>query len=418
MTSTDHAIDLEALLAPVPGAQPAGADLRYSPIYDKIKAARRAADDKQQGKSAFGDRDDKPSAEDRASAARQDWLEVENLTTDALATKSKDLQFAVWLLEAETYISGFSGAASTLELIRRLLEVYWNTVYPAVQEDDEPLALRVGVLEWINEKLPGILKEIPLSSGSRKYSLAHFELAQKATDEKSKTELAKEGRPSPEQFAQVMSASSAQDLEATAARIGECLSQLTQLEQATDMRFVAHGEARGVERPSFNNVRKALDDCQFQVARALRAKGPRDARPASPSGAEPNVQLLGGSGIWDRALQLALQGQLEGLRLAQEHIEAAPSGRERFLRQLQLSELCIQAGMHAFAYPILDELGKIIDGRDLVTWEDADVIRRTWSGLAIVCKPLARLHPESVARELVAQQRLTALGNDGSDSRS
>jgi hypothetical protein len=120
-----------------------------------------------------------------------------------------------------------------------------------------------------------------------------------------------------------------------------------------------------------------------------------------------------GDGIWDRALQLAMQGQLEGLRLAQDHIEAAPSGRERFLRQLQLSELCIQAGMHAFAYPILDDLAKIIDGRDLVTWEDQDVIRRTWSGLATVCRPLARLRPESVAREAEAQRHLAELVNDG-----
>jgi hypothetical protein len=67
--------------------------------------------------------------------------------------------------------------------------------------------------------------------------------------------------------------------------------------------------------------------------------------------------------------------------------------------------------MHAFAYPILDELGKIVDGRDLVTWEDRDLIRRTWSGLAAVCKPLMRLRPESVAREAEAQQRLSALVN-------
>jgi hypothetical protein len=71
--------------------------------------------------------------------------------------------------------------------------------------------------------------------------------------------------------------------------------------------------------------------------------------------------------------------------------------------------------MHAFAYPILDELGKIIDARDLLSWEDPELIRRAWSGLATVCKPLARLRPESVARETDAQNRLNAL-NSGTQS--
>ena len=65
--------------------------------------------------------------------------------------------------------------------------------------------------------------------------------------------------------------------------------------------------------------------------------------------------------------------------------------------------------MHVFAYPILDELGKLVDARDLVTWEDAKVVRRTWSGLAAACRPLAVLHPESVARGVHAQERLRVL---------
>jgi type VI secretion system protein ImpA len=418
--TADRAIDLDTLLAPIPGDYPAGADLRYEPDYDKIKAARREADAKQQGRSASGDHDDKLKPEERASAASEYWLAVQRLVTDTLTTKSKDLQLAVWLLEADTYVSGFSGAGSALELIRRLLETYWDTVYPAIQDDDEPLALRVGVMEWIDERLDGILKSIPLSSGSRRYSLADYELAEHATDEASRTELAAAGRPSPEQFVQMMSASSAPHLEAMALKIEGCLAQVLQLEQVTDVRFVAHTVSGGKSRPvillSFSKVRKVLEDCQFHVGRALREKRPREAPGAlPPTGGEPSVAPLGGDsdGIWDRALQLVMQGQLEGLHLAQHHIEAASSGRERFLRQLQLSELCIRAGMHAFAYPILDELGKIIDERDLVTWEDADVIRRTWSSLAGVCKPLARLRPESVAREAVAQQRLTALADDG-----
>ena len=265
MTSTPETSDLEALLAPIPGPDPAGAELRYAPIYDRIRAARRAADDKQQGKSASGGEDDKLSPEERASAAREYWLAVQSLIRDVLASQSKDLQLAVWLLEAEAYINGFTGAANVFGLIKRLLETYWDTFHPPVEEDDEPLALRAGVMEWLNDRLPLIFKSIPLSSGARKYSLADYELTQRTTDEASKAELIAAGRPSPEQFAQAMSSSSAEHLGAMAGQVDTCLAQLIELESVTDLRFATHVV-------SFGAVRKALEDCQFQVGRALRAK--------------------------------------------------------------------------------------------------------------------------------------------------
>ena len=37
------------LLNPIPGENPSGEDLRYAPIYDQIKEARRAEDEAAQG---------------------------------------------------------------------------------------------------------------------------------------------------------------------------------------------------------------------------------------------------------------------------------------------------------------------------------------------------------------------------------
>ena len=37
-------IDLATILAPLPGDNPAGVDMRYQPLYDEIKEARRADD--------------------------------------------------------------------------------------------------------------------------------------------------------------------------------------------------------------------------------------------------------------------------------------------------------------------------------------------------------------------------------------
>ena len=79
-------LDTSALLAPVPGASAAGANLRYEPLYDQIKEARREDDDLPQG-------------DWQSTRKTADWPLVIRLTTDALAKRSKDLQLAAWLTD-------------------------------------------------------------------------------------------------------------------------------------------------------------------------------------------------------------------------------------------------------------------------------------------------------------------------------
>jgi len=400
-------VDLQAVVAPIAGASPTGRDLRYTPEYDRIRAARRLAEDRQQGRAASGDPDDNLSPEDRATAARPLWDAVTALATDALTSQSKDIQIAVWLLEAETYANGFRGAASGFALLKSLLETYWEQLFPPIEhDDDEPLGLRTGVIESINQRLQPILAGLPLTANSRKYSLASYQLAKDVPSDK-RDELIAAGRPLPEQFTSAIGASSLDYLQTLSAQLDGCATEVAALERLTDERFAGHGLSLGA-------VRKTLEDIQFHVGRALRAKLPRTdpSGPGLPAAdaADGGGSRSSGDRVWVRALELVSQGQLEGLRLAQEHIQKAPSGRERFLRQLQLGELCLQAGMHVFAYPILDDLGKIVDARDLLNWEDPNVIRRTWTGLSMACELLSAIRPESVQRASEAHQRLSALG--------
>jgi len=84
------------LLNPIPGENPSGESLRYAPVFDKIKEARRADDDAPQGDWQF----------ERKTA---DYPLVIKLAGEALATKSKDLQVAAWLTEAILRKEGFRG---------------------------------------------------------------------------------------------------------------------------------------------------------------------------------------------------------------------------------------------------------------------------------------------------------------------
>src|SRR5947209_20417417 len=107
------------LLNPIPGDNPGGENLRHAPVYDKIKEARREDDDAPQGDWQFK----------RKTA---DWGQVVKLSQEALATKSKDLQLAAWLVEGILNTDGFAGLREGLQLIKALLENFWDSLYPEV----------------------------------------------------------------------------------------------------------------------------------------------------------------------------------------------------------------------------------------------------------------------------------------------
>jgi type VI secretion system protein ImpA len=66
------------LLDPITAERPAGADLRWTPEWDRIKEARRADDSLDSGKWAKKDR------------KVSDWPLVKELVTTALRERSKD----------------------------------------------------------------------------------------------------------------------------------------------------------------------------------------------------------------------------------------------------------------------------------------------------------------------------------------
>src|SRR3989442_286920 len=108
----------EGLLQPIPGLNPAGTNLRYDPIYDKIKEARREEEDVEQG-------------EWKRARKVADWPLVIKLASDALATKSKDLQIAAWLTEALLKQEALGGLRAGLGLLQGLLEKFWRSPRPA-----------------------------------------------------------------------------------------------------------------------------------------------------------------------------------------------------------------------------------------------------------------------------------------------
>src|ERR1700753_224756 len=139
----------EDILAPIPGDNPSGIDLRYDNkllIYDKIREARRKDDELGQG--AW-----------QTERKLANYPLVVRLAQDALATVSKDLQVAAWLSEALLYTEHFAGLERGLTLCHKLLDTFWDTVHPAIEDGD--LELRAAPLEWVGSFLVFPLKSVP-----------------------------------------------------------------------------------------------------------------------------------------------------------------------------------------------------------------------------------------------------------------
>jgi type VI secretion system protein ImpA len=164
MASTIEA-DLEKLLTPIPGDSPAGVSLRYEGTYVKIQEARRE-DDPTLPQGVW---------EKKLKAA--DWRAVITLSSEALEKKSKDLQLAIWLAEAWLDRGRFSGVAPGLELCAKLLERFWDTCFPELDDDGDA---RVSQVDWMDDMFTRKIRLFAFTDGSAvgpAYTLEDWEAA-------------------------------------------------------------------------------------------------------------------------------------------------------------------------------------------------------------------------------------------------
>jgi type VI secretion system protein ImpA len=131
--------DLAALLAPIPGDAPQGADLRedysaQSP-YFRLRDARAEAREAERRAETAGEEGD-------STALPPQWRTVVQLATAALTERTKDLEIAAWLTEALVRQHGLRGLTAGSLLLRGLAENFWDDVFPLPDEDG--IATRVA----------------------------------------------------------------------------------------------------------------------------------------------------------------------------------------------------------------------------------------------------------------------------------
>lgn len=165
--SAEHRSELESLLHPIREDLPTGPPIRFDPIFDRLREARREDDP------------GLPMGVWEQPLKRADWARIEALCKMTLSGYAKDLQIAAWLTEAWMRQHGFEGLLRGLLLVEGLLVRYWDTVHPQVDEDGDP-GLRAAPLEWMNSSLAtAITIHVPVLGQSGEqlggFSLADWE---------------------------------------------------------------------------------------------------------------------------------------------------------------------------------------------------------------------------------------------------
>jgi type VI secretion system protein ImpA len=268
----------DELLQPIPGDNPSGVNLYTTPLFDEVREARRKDDTAPQG---LWEHDIKMA----------DYDLVIRLTTNALTTQTKDLFLASWLAEALLNKQGFAGLNDGLNLMRGLIEQFWDTLYPEVEDGDAEF--RASPLEWFGNYLepskgssPALaVKTVPIATDKLNF-LRYAESRKVPTPDEAKTsdgkkvereKALKEGKLAQE----LADASVEQSPKAFYVQLNKdiaaALKNLKALEDVANAKF-------GDAAPSFRSLRAGITDVATTVGIILKRK--RELEPDT----EPEVE--------------------------------------------------------------------------------------------------------------------------------
>ena len=252
------AVQISELLEPIAGANPAGASLRYEPVYDQIKHARL-------------EEDELPTGDLGGERKTADYPQVIRLASEALARRSKDLQVAAWLTEALLKREGFGGLTQGLQLLRSLVEGFWDHLYPELDEDGDA-EFRAAPLAWVGQYLDRAVRLVAIDAEG--HSILDYRNAQAVGYEtEAETYDAQDARKAAIEAGKLTAEERDAGFKATTkafykqltAAAESALAELDALDLACQERF-------GVAAPRFSPLREAIGEVQREVAPLLARK--------------------------------------------------------------------------------------------------------------------------------------------------
>ncbi|HMD97119.1 MAG TPA: type VI secretion system protein TssA [Terriglobia bacterium] len=294
------------LLNPIEEAKPSGVNLRYT-LYDVINEARR---------------EEKVPPPGMAEADRKvaDNKLVIKLSTEALTKQTKDLWLAAWLTEALVKEQGFPGLRDGLALCQGLLEKFWDTLYPEIEDGD--LEPRTGPLEFVGKGLDVAVRNVPIVA-KQPYGLADclyardvvkYERETKtADDKKTRAERIAAGRVTPEDFDKYFEGSPKVFYVDAEKSLDQCLQILDQLRGQCEARFPVVDA-----RPSMVDLRETLERTRQVVHGLLQKKREKEPDPVEEKPPEAAAEAAPGAGVESAAPGPVRTGVLISLETSSE----------------------------------------------------------------------------------------------------
>jgi type VI secretion system protein ImpA len=252
-------IDINRLLKPVPGANPAGSSIRHSPkVFDLQRDLL----------------EDPPGVPNRRRAnARAAARAAERI----LEFESKDLSIAVYLIEAYTRTEGHAGLTAGLRFLLELMRLFWDSLYPEIDPDDP--SYRASPLQTLRKGVFDAVCAIPFTE--KGYTLFHYTDSRAHHDEDStkldelRKKLEERGLVARDDFDRAENQTPAAFYEAMLANIAEAQLVLGDLKIFLDERFPDD------DRPSLSEIERALKDQAGRAAEILKHRAPQASTPSS-----------------------------------------------------------------------------------------------------------------------------------------
>lgn len=262
---TEATIDINAILKPIPGGNPAGKDIQDSKEFDILKEARREEEVLSQG-------------EWKREVKIADWQKVIQVAVKILSNESKDLGVAAWMTEGLVKRHGFAGLRDGLKVLRELHTQFWASLYPMIEDGD--LEIRTGRLNVLNKLLPPAVWTIPLvveTGGGSSYAYWQYKESLEvenlrrgaASDADKRARLAealKENKLEGEKFDKAVAATPLAHCSTLLEQSTQCIQELEEFSRVLDEKY-------GEEAPSLRLIKEAVSECQSLMDSLVKAKG-------------------------------------------------------------------------------------------------------------------------------------------------
>ncbi len=243
-------LDFDALLAPIPGDNPAGGSVPFA-VREKLEEFRKEVDP-----DSFAKNDPtRPEAPIKA-----DWPAISKLAQETLRETSKDLLVAARLTEALVKLHGAVGIRDGFQLFRMMIEQCWDRMNPVIETEDD-LDVRAGAFNWLDDKdrgarFPASLRMVPLIGHDKnRYSWHQW-----------KESLGGKGPVTSADIERAIQSSSRESCEQVFDDLTLAWQEIERLLKDLNAKMASYA-------PGLTSVREALNDCRSLAQQILQKKG-------------------------------------------------------------------------------------------------------------------------------------------------